>query len=676
MPIETILYSIGSGIIALFIALFQYIYKAKHSWLNWSLAGLRCITVFIVLLLIINPKFENNDSKIIKPVLAIMVDNSQSITYLGKDSIASESVQTLLNTKEIVSKYEIKVHPFGTQIHQNPALNFEDKQTNITKSIKAIETLYDSQIAPIVLISDGNQTIGEAYEFASQQFNQVVFPLILGDSIQHEDLKIQQINVNKYTYLNNTFPVEISASYTGNGSVQSKLKIESRGQIIYKEQVQFSSTQNTTVITPKLASKNVGVQKYQVSLSPIANEKNTVNNKKSFAIETIDEYTNVALVSTLSHPDLGALKAAIETNKQRLVKICSPAEYFDTNASYDLAILFQPNQSFKPIFDLIKKRALNSFIIGGTQTQWAFLNSIQPNFSQEITGQIENYQGEINSTFNTFSVDDFEFNTYPPLTAEFGDISIDVPHETLVYKSINGVNTQKPLWFTFETNSQRMAVLLGENIWKWRMHTFRKDQNFKSFDSFMAKLIQYLNIKNQNSRLVVNYESIYDGSQPLKLSAQYFNKNYEPDPSALLSIAFENKATGQQYEYPMVAVQNSYVVNLSVLEPANYSFEVRVNNGTYRSSGAIEILDFNIEQHVINPNTQKLEQLATNTKGTVYFDSEIDDLILTLISDNRFSSIQKSIKKSVPLIEIKFGLLILMLSLATEWFIRKYNGLI
>ena len=56
-------------------------------------------------------------------------------------------------------------------------------------------------IAPIVLISDGNQTIGNAYEFASKQFEQVVFPLILGDSIYHTDLKIQQINVNKYTYL-------------------------------------------------------------------------------------------------------------------------------------------------------------------------------------------------------------------------------------------------------------------------------------------------------------------------------------------------------------------------------------------------------------------------------------------------------------------------------------------
>ncbi len=676
MPTQTILYIIGSGILALFIALFQYVYKSKRNRLHWGLAGVRFISVFSLLLLVINPKFETKESKIIKPVLAVLVDNSQSVNYLNKDSVASEAVQTLLRNTEITSKYDVKVYPFGTQINQNPELTFEDKQTNITKSIQDIESLYESELAPIVLISDGNQTIGDAYEFASKQFEQVVFPLILGDSIYHTDLKIQQINVNKYTYLNNKFPVEIIASYTGNTTVQSELRIESRGRIIHKERVRFSAAQNSIILTPKITSKKVGVQRYKVSLTPIENEKNKINNQKSFAIETIDEFTNIALVTSLSHPDLGALKTAIETNKQRLVKICSPIEYLETNDNYGLAILYQPNQSFRAVFDLIEKRKLNTFIIGGNQTQWAYLNSIQSNFKQEITGQTENYQGVVNSSFNNFSVDDFTFNTYPPLTTEFGSIALNVPHETLLFKSINGTMTKEPLWFTYENNSQRTAVLLAENLWKWRMHSFREDQNFKSFDSFMAKLIQYLNIKNQNTRLLVNYESIYDGSQPLEISAQFFNKNYEPDPNAVLVIDLKNNATGQQLEYPMIAVQNSYTVNINALEPGNYSFEVTADNGTHRSYGEIEILDFNIEQQFINANVQQLEQLAVNTEGTAFFDTQTDELMAQLISDNRFSSIQKFTKKTVPLIGIKFWLLLLLSSLAIEWFIRKYNGLI
>lgn len=676
MPIQTILYITGSGILALFIAFFQYIYKSKNNRLHWCLAGLRFIAIFSLLLLVINPEFENNEIKIIKPVLSVVVDNSQSIKYLNKDSVALKTVQSLVNDPRIASKYDVKTYAFGKQINQNSQLNFEDTQTNISKSLQDVESLYKSKIAPIVLISDGNQTVGNAYEFNSNQYEQIIFPVILGDSMYQTDLKIQQINVNKYTYLNNKFPVEIIASYTGNTDVQSELKIESLGKTIHKERIQFSATQNSIILTPKIASNRVGVQRYKVSLTPIENEKNKKNNQKSFAIETIDEYTKIALISTVSHPDLGALKSAIETNEQRLVKICSPTEYLANMDSYGLVILYQPNQRFKTVFDRIEKRKLNSFIIGGTQTQWRFLNSIQTDFKQEVTGQSENYQGIINKNFNNFSVDDFNFSSYPPLGTEFGGISINVPYETFVFKSINGITTQEPLWFTYEINSQRKTVLLAENIWKWRMHSFREDQDFKTFDSFVAKLIQYLNIKNQNTRLVVNYESIYDGSQPLNISAQFFDKNYEPNGNAQLLIKLKNKTTELQYEFPMIAIQNSYVVNLSALEAGNYSFEVSADNGKHRSFGAIEILDFNIEQQFINANVQKLQQLAINTEGAVYFDTQREQLITKLVSDNRFSSIQKIIKKTVPLIAIKIWLLLLISSLTIEWFIRKYNGLI
>ena len=57
---QTILYIIGSGILALFVALFQYIYKSKWTRINWCLATLRFITLFSLMLLIINPKFDKN----------------------------------------------------------------------------------------------------------------------------------------------------------------------------------------------------------------------------------------------------------------------------------------------------------------------------------------------------------------------------------------------------------------------------------------------------------------------------------------------------------------------------------------------------------------------------------------------------------------------------------------
>ena len=671
----TILYIIASGILALFVALFQYIYKMKRNLINWSLATLRFVTVFSLLLLIINPKFDKNVIKVVKPILAVAVDNSQSIKYLNKDSLSKLATELILGNSGLSEKYDIKTYSFGKQLNQNKFLNFNEKQTNITKAIQDIESIHESQIAPIVLISDGNQTIGTNYGYASKAFKQAVFPLILGDSIFNTDLKILQINVNKYAYLNNKFPVEIFCSYLGNKTISTELTISSGNQTIHKELLEFSPEVNSRIITPLIKTTKVGQQAYQVSLKPIQNEKNKVNNLKYISLETIDEFSKVALISTISHPDIGALKTSIESNKQRLVDILKPEEFIATNESYGLVILYQPNTEFNNVFERTKKMNNNVFIIGGSNTQWSFLNEIQSDFYQEVTGQNESFQGKINLDFMNFNSTDYRFISHPPLTTEFGQVSIKTQYETLLYKSVNGVLTNEPLWFTYENNSSRNSVLLAENLWKWRMYSFQQNLNFVTFDSFIAKVIQYLDVKNQDNRLIVDYQSVYDGGQELEISAQYFNKNYELDSNANIEITFTNNKSGRQLEFPMITDSYSYKLDLSVLDAGAYSFEVKVNKESLRKSGVIEILEFNIEQQFLNSDVSQLEQLSINTSTTMYFDSQINELIDQLLSENRFYSVQKITKKSVYLLDITFMLFLLFSSLTTEWLIRKYRGL-
>jgi hypothetical protein len=671
-----ILYIIGSGILALIVALFQYIYKMKRNPINWILATLRFITVFSLILLIVNPKFDNNVIKDLKPTLVVAVDNSESIKYLNKDSLSRLAIESILGNSELSEKYNIKIYSFGKKLNQNKSLNFNEKQTNITKAIQDIESIYESQIAPIVLISDGNQTIGTNYGYASKAFKQAVFPLTLGDSLFNADLKIQQINVNKYAYLNNKFPVEIFCSYSGNKTLSTELTISSDNNIIHKERLEFSPEVSSRIITPLIKTTKVGQQAYQVYLKPIKNEKNKVNNLKYISVETIDELSKVALISTMSHPDIGALKTSIETNEHRLVDLLKPEEFIMSKESYGLVVLYQPNTEFKEVFERTKKMNNNTFIIGGISTQWRFLNEIQSDFYQEVTGQNESFNGNTNLDYMNFNITDYSFISHPPLTTEFGQVSINTQYETLLYKSINGILTNEPLWFTYENNASRNSVLLAENLWKWRMYSFQQNLNFVTFDSFIAKVIQYLDVKNLDNRLILDYQSIYDGGQELEISAQYFNKNYELDSNADIGITFQNNETGRQVEFPMITDSYSYKLDLSVLDAGSYSFEVKVNKGSHRKSGTIEILKFNIEQQFLNADIDQLRQLSANTNTTIYFDTQVNQLIEQLISENRFYSIQKISKKSVYLVDITFLLFLLFSSLATEWLIRKYNGLI
>ena len=673
---HNILYILGSVILALLVALFQYIHKSNHNNIKWYLAILRFVTIFLLLLLLVNPKFDKDLVKNINPTLVLAVDNSQSIKYLNKDSLSKFSVQTLLGSSELSEKFEIIAYTFGEHLNQSSVVNFDEEKTNINKALQDIQAIFESQISPIVLISDGNQTIGTNYVNKSKKINKAVFPLVLGDTMNMSDLKIQKINNNKYTYLNNKFPVEIICSYVGNKTVSSNLIISSENNIIHKEQINFSSDNNSKIITPLIKSSKVGRQSYKVYLKPIQNEKNKINNFKKFSIETIDQFSKVAIISTMSHPDIGALKTSIETNKQRSVEVFSPNEYISSKNVYSVVILYQPNIKFKRVFDLIQKMNNNTLIVGGTSTDWTFLNEIQSDFFLEISRKEELVKGQINTDFTSFDISAYNFKSYPPLNTKFGEISINSKFETLLNKYRDDKFISDPLWFTFENNESRNSVILGEDLWKWRMQSFIQESNFITFDSFISKTIQYLDDKKQNNRLVIDYKSIYDGKQDLLITAQYYNKNYELDLNAEISVKFKNNITGDLIEVPMNINTYFYEIDLNILESGSYSFEVNVNNEMHNKSGIIEILEFNIEEQLVNVNIDDLKQLSVDTGGKLFSSSQVNELIKQLISDIRFKSIQKTTKKSVHLLDITLVLFLLFTSISLEWFIRKYNGLI
>ena len=676
MQIETLLYILIAGIVALLLALLQYLYKSKKSKLHLVLTFLRFITIFAVLLLLINPKFEKVTFYNEKPNLVIAIDNSESIKHLNQVDNANLLLNTLKNNAELNQRFSLEYYTFGNSIKTIDSLDYNESQTNLSSVFTNLAQIYKNTTSPTILITDGNQTYGRDYEFVSNNYKQPIYSIILGDTITYSDIKIQQLNVNKYAYLKNKFPVEIITVYNGNTTVNSQLRITLGNTAVFQQNLNFSKTQNSQTINVTLPANRVGVNTYVASITPIDNEKNIVNNTKPFAVEIINQKTNVAIISDMSHPDIGTLKKAIESNEQRSVSIVSPNEYLNTQDDFQMVILYQPNNTFKAVFEALDTNRSNRFVITGAQTQWSFLNEIQNNYTQEVTSQLEDLEASKNDNYATFIVDNLDFDGFPPLQSEFGSITFNTPAESLLYKRINSNIIDEPLMATLEYSNRREAVLFGEGIWSWRAQSYLNTKSFEQFDNFIGKLVQYLSSNRKRQRLNLNYESFYNENGNVKISAQFFNKNYVFDAKADLTITLKDTNLDTTSTIPFVLKQNNYQVDLSNFLAGDYDFTVTVNNGEVSQTGHLKILDYNVEQQFLNANVTKLQQVATNSAGASYFIEKSNALISDLLNDSRFAIIQKSSKKSVPLIDFKFLLALIAVSLAIEWFLRKYNGLI
>ncbi|HQW69489.1 MAG TPA: hypothetical protein PLH25_07465, partial [Flavobacterium sp.] len=153
-------------------------------------------------------------------------------------------------------------------------------------------------------------------------------------------------------------------------------------------------------------------------------------------------------------------------------------------------------------------------------------------------------------------------------------------------------------------------------------------------------------------------------------------KNYELDEKARLSITVTNTKTKQQKKYDLLRTTNAFKVNLDGLSAGSYSFTVKELNSNSSYSSGFEVLDFDIEKQFVNPDWNKLNQLANQTSGKAFLPNQVETLVKQLLADESYKAIQKTIVKKSPLVDWVWLLVLLAITLASEWFIRKYNGLL
>ncbi|MGB5388034.1 MAG: vWA domain-containing protein [Eudoraea sp.] len=677
MQLQTVFLILFAAILAFGLVIFQYYYKSKSKGILYlGLSFLRFIALFSVFLLLINPKITKEQYSLERANLIILSDNTSSIGQANGINQLINAKKLIEENTNIAEKFNVSKYVFGNELNSLDSLSFTEKATNIGRALSSLNEIFAGSTAAILIITDGNQTLGEDYEFYAGRQKFPIFPLVVGDTTSYQDIRIDQVNTNKYAFLKNKYPIEIFVSYQGKNTASTVLTISEAGQNLYREQIVLSEVGNSQIISTVLDATTVGIKNVKISLSPMENERNISNNSRQIGIEVIDEKTNIALVSNILHPDLGVLKKAIESNEQRSVSIIKPSLSPNELEQFDLFIIYQPDTSFEKVYSYIESKGANIFTITGPKTDWSFLNRVQNSFQKNSYDQQEEVTPILNAGFTHFDITDLVVSEFPPIETTLGELLITASYENMLSQRIKGVDLNEPLFTILETNLRREAILLGENIWKWRIQSYRDDQDFKKFDDFISKVILFLTNSKPRSRLTLEYENIYQGLNEATIKATYFDETFVFDDNATINLELNSIDTNTSREIPMLLKSGYYEADIRTLPSGDYSFTASVKDENLTKTGKFTILEYDLEQQLLSSNYKKLARLAKSTNATLYFPSEISEFIEDMIIDNRFVPIQKSKQNVVSLIDFKILLGIITAALTAEWFIRKYNGLI
>lgn len=668
------------------IAYGLYFYKKnEHEFMRSqriTLAVVRGLSLFVLGTLLLALSIQSTRHYTEKPTLVVAVDNSESMAMSTPN--AASAIQNIISEigNKFDDKFNIQAVQFGEKTTDNITLNFADKTSDYVEMFENLQNkYYNLNLGAVVLIGDGIVNKGKSPVGKALEINTPIYTIGLGDTLTMSDQAVTDVAHNNSVFIGNDFNIQVDLNF--NNFIESKthLDITYGGKIVISEDIDIPQPNFFLIKKYKLTADKPGVKNISVRLTPSSNESNTQNNRFSFAIEVHEEKQKVLLLSQGPHPDLGAISEALKQQANFDVRTVMLNDFKEDPSDFDLIVLNQLpslSQQKSTVFDKIKESKTAVLAIVGPSSSIAALNNMGLNFSMEPSLKFQESLPYFDNSFSFFSLpDDIETvaPSYPPLVTFFTKYQIDNRFSVLAYQKINGLNMDYPLAAFGNFDNRKIGVIFGEGIWRWKMHEFQNFDNDKNFSSMVINIFTYMCAKENRDRFQIRYKSIVDEITPVKIKAKVLDEIFEPIKDAEISLTLSD-STNADLNYIFDPTDNDYELNLGYLAPGDYHFVAETNIGDQKltKQGSFSVQAIQLENQNLKADFGLLKELAATTDAKFFTMENATGLVDELSENIKIESKEHLETSILELIEWRWLLLIIMLLLTAEWFLRKFWG--
>jgi hypothetical protein len=645
------------------------------------LSSLRFLSAFILSFLLLSPLIETIKNRIEKPILLVGIDNSESVV---NDTLNRNYITNLVTDFEskLSEKFQIEILTFGEKLSKGISPDFSSQKSNYSNFLSEIDKrYYNLNVGALVLVGDGIYNEGKNPIQHQLGLKSPIYSVGVGDTLSKIDQAIADVTNNPNVFLNNTFPVEVEVTFTEFTQPSTQLSIYINGKLSKSEKIEVVQANYYFNKTYNIIADQIGLKNVEIVLSPLSIEQNKKNNRYRFTIEVHDNQKEVLILSQGPHPDIGALTQTLKSQANFKITSENISLYNGNITDYDLIVLNQlPSlrSQHLDIFGTLKEANVPLLLIVGPSTSISALNNLNIGVLLNPTLLNQESAPYFNETFSLFSlppsIKEVE-KIYPPLLSHFTEYEIRSEFDVLAYQQINGIEMNYPLLIAGEIENRKIGAIMGEGIWRWRIHEFQNYGNQNAFNQLIVSLFNYLSLKEERDQFRIKYNRICSETSPVKIKAQVFNEIYEPVNNAEVNLILTD-STGNELSYLFDANNSEYNLNLGYLSPGNYTFEATTAYGdeSFTKGGTFNVEEVNIEQQNLQANFKVLNQLSNNTGGKLYLKEKSSTLIDHLNNEKNIQEKSHKENSIQALIDWKWFLIILMLMLSLEWFLRKFWG--
>ncbi len=665
---------IGTG---LFVYLYKIIFNEK--W-HQFLISYRIIIFFILGILLLNPVINFSGEKEKKLDWAIFIDNSASIKYHQTPSINAvqlgiESLVNKLSEKDI--SYHLYQFADNIQKVNSPQLIGNGVTTNIGIIPETIKQL-GNQIAGAVIISDGLITEGKDPIKDFQEFDFPIHTIGIGEGSELVDVTIESIDAPTVVLKSDWVDVNITIQSVGNIGDRLSVSLYNNRELQGSKHIRLMGMESKKEINFRFRPKEIGKQQYEVRISSVEDEIDIQNNRQKFSLLVLKDRYKVALLTGSPNKNTSVLKQKLKNNPRveldHFIRITEtrfqPAIKTFWESPYELIIF--DNYPIKPLSSnfvrILGKKLLSNqsalfLILGPNQTIVSFngITSILGVVTEDSTIESNRFYWE----FVDEQID--AGGNFPPLKQNILITGKQVSSDTLAVTEQGW-----PLWLRNQNGNIRTMIWTSPELNTLYFHDQKLSQE-GSFSVIWNQSISWL-LKSGGEHenfFRLNKNRYQQGEMVQVTGTQPFEKTQDKTENIIINVTHgSTDIITRDILYNIEKQQ--WLGEFRAPGPGEYNYLIQLgSNEDPIQTGTFQILESQIELNQVYLNKKLLATISNSTNGQFFvWDSR----------DSLFSEINPKVRREFKAEIIKFNesrvlLIIMILLLCVEWFIRRNRGL-
>jgi hypothetical protein len=679
------------------------------------LGGLRFLSLALICFLLFEPVLRQIQSTERPPVLAVLVDGSESMQVVTAGDQAPSAGGARDAVRPVLETLGDEAVPgaaqfFGTgpSLRALPgpvadSLRFDGSRTDLASALQAVpEQLQGENLKGVVLVSDGQYNTGRNPLRVADRSPVPIHTVTVGDTTQRRDLRIRSVATNDRAYLDSKVPVRAALTVTDGRGEPVTVTLEQNGRTLDQREVRLPAGTGEVSADLTFEPAEAGLQQLTVRATELSGEVTTRNNVQTVSLRVLESKRQVLLLGAAPSPNLTTIRRVYERNADTKVTARIPQQdgsfiggaLPEDLSSFDVVVCAGfpsapvPEDTVERIATLVEEGTPALFFLDRQTDLSAWAEHFEPvlpatpgatntEFTEASFSVVESERQH--PVFRMEDADVALFDRLPPLQGSTAAWTPTPDARVLAEATTGSGSASAPLLVVRSRAGLRTAAVLGTGVWRWALLPSELEPADPLWPALASNLLRWVSTETDDSPVQVRpVASTFDGDEPVSFTGQVYNESMQPVSGAAVDVTVTD-SSGTEYPYTMEPVgQGRYTLDVGTLPEGNYRYEAvaRLEDtevGT--DQGEFSVAPLRIEYQAPRADPVFMRQLAARSGGTAYTPETVQQLPQDLTNRASFSSEVVRQTSEAELWHRSLFLIAILVLLAGEWTLRKYLGL-